>query len=54
MRHYHTAATKAVEVMGGDVAAVQAFMGHANPATTMIYVDAVRDRAGDVARRIQE
>jgi len=48
----HAAATHALDQTGGDVRRVQKFMGHASPATTMIYDDARRDVAGEIASLI--
>jgi integrase/recombinase XerC len=48
----HTSCTHALDMTGGDVRKVQKFMGHASPATTMIYDDARRDHAGEIARLI--
>jgi integrase/recombinase XerC len=50
----HAAATHALDVTNGDVRRVQKFMGHASPATTMIYDDARLDLAGQVARLIAD
>lgn len=48
----HFAITRALEVTGGDVRAVQAFSGHKDPRTVMAYDDGRKDLAGDVARRV--
>lgn len=50
----HLACTQGLDVTNGDVRSVQQFMGHASPATTMVYDDARRDLAGEVARRMLE
>jgi len=48
----HSACTHALDMTGGDVRKVQRFMGHASPATTMIYDDARKDFAGEIAKLI--
>ena len=50
----HSACTHALDMTAGDVRRVQKFMGHASPATTMIYDDARRDMAGEVAKLIAD
>ena len=50
----HTACTHALDMTNGDVRKVQKFMGHASPATTMIYDSARLDMAGEVARLISQ
>lgn len=48
----HTSCTHALDMTNGDVRKVQRFMGHASPATTMIYDEARKDHAGEVANLI--
>ena len=48
----HASATHALNRTAGDIRSVQKFMRHASPATTMIYDDARKDMAGEVARLI--
>jgi len=50
----HLACTHALDVTNGDVRKVQKFMGHASPATTMIYDDARLNHAAEVANLISE
>lgn len=50
----HASCTHALDKTNGDVRKVQKFMGHASPATTMIYDDARQDHAGEVASLIAE
>jgi integrase/recombinase XerC len=45
----HTAITKALDTMHGDLRKVQKFSRHRNPQTLMIYDDARTDMAGEVA-----
>ena len=48
----HAACRHALDCLNGDVRKVQRFMNHASPATTMIYDEARRDFAGEVARLV--
>ena len=50
----HTAITEALEVMGGNVRAVQKFAGHADVRVIERYDDARQDLAGEVARKVAE
>src|SRR5262249_26704697 len=48
----HAAITEALDLMSGDVRAVQRFSRHRKLDTLLIYDDARRDLAGEVARRV--
>jgi integrase/recombinase XerC len=50
----HAAITEALDRTNGDVRAVQRFSRHRKLDTLLIYDDARRDLAGDVARRVAE
>jgi integrase/recombinase XerC len=50
----HSAITEALDLMGGDVRAVQRFSRHKKLETLLRYDDNRRDLAGDVARRLAE
>jgi integrase/recombinase XerC len=50
----HTAITEALEVMGGNVRAVQKFANHADIRVIERYDDNRQDVAGQVARRVAE
>jgi integrase/recombinase XerC len=48
----HASITRALDVTGGDVRAVQRYSRHRDPRTVMIYDDARRDIGGQVARAV--
>lgn len=50
----HAAITEALDQTRGDVRAVQRFSRHADPRTLLLYDDARRDQAGDVARLVAD
>jgi integrase/recombinase XerC len=50
----HEAITHALDVTGGDVRAVRKFSRHSKLDTLIVYDDARRDMAGDVARKIAD
>lgn len=50
----HSGITRALDVTGGDVRAVQKFSRHKNVNTLMIYDDNRRDMFGDVAERASQ
>jgi integrase/recombinase XerC len=48
----HAAITQALDVTHGDIRAVQRFSRHADPRTLLLYDDARRDGAGEVAKLV--
>lgn len=48
----HASITRALDLTGGDVRAVQKFSRHRDPRTLLIYDDNRKDLAGDVARLV--
>jgi len=50
----HAAATEALNKTNGDIRAVAKFLGHKNPATTMIYDDNRRDHGGQISEQLSK
>jgi len=50
----HSAITEALDLTHGDVRAVQRFSRHADPRTLLLYDDARRDGAGEVAKLVAD
>ena len=50
----HSAITEALDLTHGDIRAVQRFSRHADPRTLLLYDDARRDGAGEVAKLVAD